>query len=306
MLKIFAGTANPTLSASIAKELGQSLGEIDLGQFPDGETKIEIIDPIRGHDVFVIQPTCPAVNDNLMQLLIMLDAIKRSSPSRVTAVIPYYGYARQDRKHGPREPITAKLVADLLSVAGPDRVLFLDLHAMQIQGFFDMPADDLHADTLITDYFNEKGLTAQNATIVAVNNGGARRVRRVALLTGAKIALIESRQQAEHKVLNVVGSLQENCIIIDDILDTGNKVCAAAALLKEHGAKNVYVWATHPVLSAGVSHIQESAIDEIATTDSVPIPPNKQIPKIKVLSVAPLIAEAIRRIHNEETLAGYI
>lgn len=148
-----------------------------------------------------------------MQLLIILDAIKRSSPSRVTAVIPYYGYARQDRKHGPREPITAKLVADLISVAGPDRVLFLDLHAMQIQGFFDMPADDLKADTLITDYFNEKGLTAKNATIVAVNNGGARRVRRVALLTGAKIALIETRQQGDNKVLNVVGSLEENCIM---------------------------------------------------------------------------------------------
>lgn len=148
-----------------------------------------------------------------MQLLIILDAIKRSSPSRVTAVIPYYGYARQDRKHGPREPITAKLVADLISVAGPDRVLFLDLHAMQIQGFFDMPADDLKADTLITDYFNEQGLTAKNATIVAVNNGGARRVRRVALLTGAKIAIIETRQQGDVKVLNVVGALEENCIM---------------------------------------------------------------------------------------------
>lgn len=148
-----------------------------------------------------------------MQLLIILDAIKRSSPSRVTAVIPYYGYARQDRKHGPREPISAKLVADLISVAGPDRVLFLDLHAMQIQGFFDMPADDLKADSLITDYFTEKGLTSKNATIVAVNNGGARRVRRVALLTGSKIALIETRQQGDSKVFNVVGSLEENCIM---------------------------------------------------------------------------------------------
>lgn len=241
-----------------------------------------------------------------MQLLIMLDAIKRSSPSRVTAVIPYYGYARQDRKHGPREPITAKLVADLLSVAGPDRVLFLDLHAIQIQGFFDIPADDLHADSLIIDYFAEKGLSAQNTTIVAINNGGARRVRRVALLTGAKIALIESRQHQDGKTLNVVGSLAETCIIIDDILDTGNKVCAAAALLKDNGAKNVYVWATHPVLSTGVQHIQDSAIDEIATTDSIPMSPELRVPKIKVLSVAPLIAEAIRRIHNEETLAGYV
>lgn len=241
-----------------------------------------------------------------MQLLIILDAIKRSSPSRVTAVIPYYGYARQDRKHGPREPITAKLVADLISVAGPDRVLFLDLHAMQIQGFFDMPADDLRADSLITDYFSHKDLTAKNATIVAVNNGGARRVRRVALLTGAKIALIETRQQGDVKVMNVVGSLEENCLIIDDILDTGRRVSAAAEVLKNHGAKNVYVWATHAVLSGDSKEIQNSQIDEIATTDSIPIPAEKRFPKLHVRSVAPLIAEAIRRIHNEETLTGFV
>lgn len=236
----------------------------------------------------------------------MLDALKRSSPSRVTAVIPYYGYARQDRKHGPREPITAKLIADLISVAGPDRVLMLDVHAMQIQGFFDMPADDLRVDPLILEYWNEKGLNAKNATIVSVNHGGARRARRIALLTGAKLALIETRQQGDAKVLNVVGALEENCLIIDDILDTGRRVCAAAEALKNHGAKNVYVWATHPVLSGDVKIIQESQIDEVATTDSIPVPEEKRIPKLIVLPVAPLIAEAIRRIHNEESLAGRI
>ena len=254
----------------------------------------------------VMKPTCPAVNDNLMQLLIILDAIKRSSPSRVTAVIPYYGYARQDRKHGPREPISAKLVADLISVAGPDRVLMLDLHAMQIQGFFNMPADDLRVDPLILDYWNERGLSSKNATIVSVNHGGARRARRIALLTDAKLALIETRQQGDNKVLNVVGHLEENCIIIDDILDTGRRVVASADVLKLHGAKNVYVWATHPVLSGDVKTIQNSQIDEIATTDSIPVPEAKLFAKLRILPVAPLIAEAIRRIHNEESLAGRI
>lgn len=240
-----------------------------------------------------------------MQLLIMLDAIKRSSPSRVTAVIPYYGYARQDRKHGPREPITAKLVADLISVAGPDRVLFLDLHAMQIQGFFDIPADDLRADPLIRDFFFEKQLTSSNATLVAVNTGGARRVRRVAMLVGAKIALIETRVQGDKQVLNVVGSLEENCLIIDDILDTGKRVTAAAEVLKQHGAKRVLLWATHAVLSGDVEQLENSLLDEVAVTDSIPIPPEKLFPKLRILSVAPLIAEAIRRIHNEETLDWY-
>jgi ribose-phosphate pyrophosphokinase len=241
-----------------------------------------------------------------MQLLIMLDAFKRSSPSRVTAIIPYYGYARQDRKHGPREPITAKLVADLISVAGPERVLFLDLHAMQIQGFFDLPADDLKADPLIKEYFFEKGLTAEDTTLVAVNNGGARRVRRVAMLVGAKIALVETRHQGDKQVLNVVGSLTDNCLIIDDILDTGKKLCAASDALKLAGAKHVYAWATHPVLSGDVEHIQSSSIDEVVVTDSIPVPEAKRFPKLKISSVAPLIAEAIRRIHNEETLDGFI
>lgn len=253
-----------------------------------------------------IQPTCPPVNDNLMQLVIMLDAVKRSSPSRITAVIPYYGYARQDRKHGPREPITAKLVADLISVAGPNRVLFLDLHAMQIQGFFDIPADDLFADPLIQEYFFEKQLSAENATLVAINTGGARRVRRLAKMVGAKIAIIESRHQGDKQVLNVVGSLLENCLIIDDILDTGNRLCRAAEVLKQHGAKRVFAWATHPVLSGPVETIEASQVDEVVVTDSVPIPQEKLFSKLRVISVAPLLAEAIRRVHNEEVLDLYV
>lgn len=237
-----------------------------------------------------------------MQLLIMLDALKRSSPFRVTAVIPYYGYARQDRKHGSREPITAKLVADLISVAGPSRVLFLDLHAIQIQGFFDLPADDLRPDSLILEYWNEKQLNGNNATIVAVSSGAARRARRFAQSVNAKIALVEARNQDNTTILNVVGHLNENCLVIEDMLDTGKRVCSAAEALKANGAKNVFLWATHAVLSGDVEKYQKSDLDEIVVTDSIPIPESKQFEKLRVVSVAPLIAEAIRRIHNEESM----
>jgi ribose-phosphate pyrophosphokinase len=303
-MKVFTGNANKALAAAICKHFGDdALGTALVDRFPDGETRVRIQDNVRGADVFVIQPTCPPVNDNLMELLIMLDALKRSSPKRITAVIPYYGYSRQDRKHGPREPITAKLVADLITAAGPDRILFLDLHADQIQGFFDIPVDNLLPDSLFVEYLQEKKLTNINTVIVAPDVGGARRARRIAKYLNMKIALVENRLENENPVANVVGTIEENAVIVDDMIDTGVRLRTSAEILKKHGAKHVYACATHPVLSGDMNTLQNSEVDEIMVTDSIPVPPQKQIPKLKVRSVAPLLGEAIRRIHNEESLS---
>jgi ribose-phosphate pyrophosphokinase len=238
-----------------------------------------------------------------MELVLMLDALKRSSPSRVTSVIPYFGYARQDRKHGPREPITARLMADLISVAGTSRVLFLDLHATQIQGFFNIPADNLRPDAAFVAYLQEKNLTGENTTVVAANAGGVRRAQRVASRMKAKIAILEYRTVDAQRSMNVVGTLKENVVMIDDMIDTGSRLILGAAHLKSVGAKKVFACAAHPVLSGSIEKLQESQVDEFAVTDSIPVPPEKMFPKLKVLSVAQTLAEAIRRLHHEESMS---
>jgi ribose-phosphate pyrophosphokinase len=287
---------------AICKNLGKPLGIATVSSFSDGETRVQIKENVRGYDIFVIQSTSPPVNDNLMELLIILDALRRASAKRITAVIPYFGYSRQDRKHGAREPITAKLVADIITIAGPSRILFLDLHADQIQGFFNVPVDNLLPDTLFLEYMKEKEFNHDNAVVVSPDVGGARRARRLASYLNLKIALLENREIEETAHVNVVGELAENAIIVDDMIDTGKRLITAAITLKENGVKNIFACCTHAVLSGDIQAIQDSPVDEVVVTDSILIPQEKRIPKIKVLSIAPLFAEAIRRIHNEEPL----
>jgi len=303
MLKIFAGNSNKPLAQAIVERLGQKLGRANVGTFRDGEIRVHIEESVRGADVFVIQATCPPVNDNLMELLIVLDALRRASSKRITAVIPYMGYARQDRKHASREPITAKLVADLLTASGPHKILFLDLHADQIQGFFNMPVDNLLPDSLIIEYLKEKDLKPQDTVIVTPDVGGATRARRIAKHVDAKIALLETRKDGDKYVTNVVGEISENAVIVDDMIDTGNRLVSACMKLKEHGAKRIFACATHAVLSGDMQKIQASPVEEVMVTDSIPVPETKKIPKLRILSIAPLVAEAIRRIHNEESIA---
>jgi len=305
-LKIFTGNANPEIASAIStKLLGQPLGKASVTKFSDGETRVQISENVRGCDVFVVQPTCPPVNDNLLELLIMIDALRRASAKRITAVVPYFGYSRQDRKHGAREPITAKLVADLITTAGPQRLLFLDLHADQIQGFFNIPVDNLLPDSLFVEYMKSKNLDNSNTVIVSPDVGGTRRARRVAKYLNLKIALLEHRNlDNDVKVTNVVGDLADNAVIVDDMIDTGSRLILAAETLKKSGAKKVFACSTHAVFSGSMQAIQDSQVDEVVVTDSIKIPQSKMIPKLQILSVAPLIAEAIRRIHNEEALGA--
>jgi len=306
-VKIFSGSSD-ALAHAICKELHKPLGKATVDKFPDGETKVEIDENVRGYDIFVVQSTCPPVNDNLMQLLILIDALRRASPKRITAVVPYFGYSRQDRKHAPREPITAKLVADLIEVAGPARLLFLDLHSDQIQGFFNLPVDNLLPDTLFEEFINEKQLKKENTVIVSPDVGGARRARRIAQPYGFKIALLEPRSKGGNDVvekaesMNVVGELAENAVIVDDMVDTGRRLILASNTLRNNGVKHIYACCTHALFSADVQTIQDSEVEEVVVTDSVGIPPEKRFKKLRIISIAPLFAEAIRRIHNEEPL----
>jgi len=308
-VKIFAG-ANDQTALAISNHLGKPLGKALVAKFPDGETKVEIEENVRGYDIFVVQSTCPPVNDNLMQLLILIDAIRRASPKRITAVVPYFGYSRQDRKHAPREPITAKLVADLIEVAGPSRVLFLDLHSDQIQGFFNLPVDNMLPDSLFVEYMQEKAFRPDNTVIVSPDVGGARRARRIAQPLGLKIALLEVRstQEGDNKteVMNVVGELADNAVIVDDMIDTGRRLIQAAATLRENGVQHIYACCTHAIFSGDPQDLQDSEVEEVVVTDSVGIPPSKQFAKLRIVSIAPLFAEAIRRIHNEEPLGEEI
>eukprot|EP01125_Pyxidicula_operculata_P016723 TRINITY_DN5783_c0_g2_i4.p1 TRINITY_DN5783_c0_g2~~TRINITY_DN5783_c0_g2_i4.p1 ORF type:complete len:318 (+),score=50.76 TRINITY_DN5783_c0_g2_i4:89-955(+) len=281
------------------------MGKAVISTFHDGECKVQIGENVRGCDVFVIQPTCPPVNDNLMELLIILDALRRASAKRITAVIPYFGYSRQDRKHGPREPITAKLVADLITTAGPNRILFLDLHSDQIQGFFNTPVDNLLPDRLFLEFMKEKKYNNSNTVIVSPDVGGTSRARRLAHPLHLKIALLEHRNLTkEDKIINVVGDLAETAVIVDDMIDTGTRLKVAAKTLKEKGVKKVVAFATHALFSGDMKSLQESEVDEIYVTDSVKISEEKKIPKVTILSIAPLLAEAIRRVHNEEPLSS--
>lgn len=305
-LKIFTGNANPELAYKIASYLNMSVSEAEVSRFSDGEVKVKIKENVRGADVFVIQPTCPPVNENLMELLVMIDALKRASAGRITAVVPYYGYARQDRKVEPRVPITAKLVANLLVVAGADRVLTMDLHAGQIQGFFDIPVDHLQAKPVIYHYL--KSLNLGNMVIVAPDTGGAERARSYARVLGADMAIIDKRRPKENEseVMNVVGDVKGKvAIIVDDMIDTAGTISKAAFALREKGAVEVIAAATHGVLSgSALENLEKAQFREIILTDTIPIPLEKRLPNMTILSVSQIFGEAIWRIHKEASVSS--
>lgn len=299
-LKIFTGNANPKLAQEIVQNLDIELGDSLVNTFSDGEIQVKINESVRGADVFVVQPLCYPVNDNLMELLIMTDALKRASAWRITAVMPYYGYARQDRKIRSRDPITAKLVADLVSAAGAKRVLTMDLHAGQIQGFFNFPVDQLLAVPILADYFKKKNF--DDMVVVSPDLGGVTRARELANRLGASIAIIDKRRPEPNvaEVMNVIGKVEGKTVIItDDIIDTAGTMTLGAEALLDLGAKEIYACCTHPVLSGpAIKRLQDSAITEVVVTNTIPLQDYKKIDKIKVLSVAQLFADAIARIHE--------
>lgn len=308
-LKIFTGNANPKLAQEIVDYLGLELGKGFVGKFNNGEIQVMIDESVRGKDVFVIQPTCQPANDTLMELLIMADALKRASARHITAVVPYYGYARQDRKTRGREPITSKLVADFMTTAGITRVVTMDLHAGQIQGFFDIPVDHLGSASIIAKYINEKKAKSDMGDIVVVSPdlGGVTRARDLADRVNAPIAIIEKRRPRPGvaEVMNVIGDIKgKTCILVDDIVDTAGSLCGGAKALKEMGAAKVYAACTHAVLTdPAVDRIKNSVISELIITNTIPLPDEKHIDKIKVLSVAPLLGEAIMRIFHDVSVS---
>ena len=307
-LKIFAGNSNIPLAQEIAGHLEVCLGEAVVETFSDGETKVEIKENVRGGDVFVIQSTCAPGNDHLMELLLMLDAFKRASAMRITAVIPYYGYARQDRKVLPRVPISAKLVADLLTTAGASRILTLDLHSGQIQGFFNVPVDNLYATPVLLDYIKQR-LNRDEITMVSPDAGGVERARDFATRLNASLAIIDKRRAGPNVVaeMNIIGDVEgQVAILLDDMVDTAGTLATAAEALKRDGAKMILGCCTHAVLSGpAIEKINVSPIEELVVTNSVPLQPEAQkCKKIKVLSVARLIAEAIRRTHDEQSISS--
>lgn len=308
-LKIFSLNSNKDLAEEIAENVGIPLGKSSVTHFSDGEIQINIEESIRGYDVFIVQSTSQPVNENLMELLIMIDAVKRASARTVNVVIPYYGYARQDRKARSREPITAKLVANLLETAGATRVVVLDLHAPQIQGFFDILIDHLVAVPLISEYFlNESGIDLENVIVVSPDHGGVTRARKMADRLKAPIAIIDKRRPRPNvaEVMNIVGNVEgKTAIIIDDIIDTAGTISIAASALIESGAKEVYACCTHPVLSGpAVQRINDSVIKELIITNSIALPEEKNSPKIKQLSVAKLLAETIVRVHEQKSVSS--
>jgi ribose-phosphate pyrophosphokinase len=300
-LKIFTGNAHPALTAEIAEYLGVDVSKASVHTFSDGEINVAIDESVRGVDVYVIQPTCTPVNDNLMEILILVDALRRASARRITTVLPYYGYARQDRKAKARDPITAKLVANLITAAGARRVLAVDLHAGQIQGFFDIPVDHLQAVPILAEYFLNKHL--ENSVVVSPDLGGVTRARSLAERLHVPLAIIDKRrpQPNEAEVMHIIGDVKgKNVIMIDDIIDTAGTITLGARALKDNGAKDVYVCCTHPVLSgAAVERLANSPIKEIVVTNTIPLSPEKKLDKIKTLSIAPLLGEAIIRIHED-------
>ena len=301
-LSIFSGNANPDLAREIAAYLGTSVGDAAINRFNNGEVQVMINESVRGKDIFIVQPTCgPIVNDNVMELLIMADAFKRASAKHITAVVPYYGYARQDRKARGREPITAKLMADLLTTAGVTRVVTIDLHAAQIQGFFNIPVDHMPGGPILADYIKEKNL--ENPVVVSPDLGGVSRARLIANKLNCSIAIIDKRrpEPGVAEVMNLIGSVEgKTAIMVDDMVDTAGSLTEGARALMKFGAKAVYACCTHPVLTEpAISRIEESNITELIVTNTIPLPPEKRHPKIKVLSVAPILAETILRIYNE-------
>ncbi len=305
-LKVFSGNANPALAADICEHLEIPLGKAALTTFSDGELYFQILENVRGKDVFVIQPTCCPVNDNVMELLIMIDAFKRSSAARITAVIPYYGYARQDRKDKPRVPISSKLVADLLTAAGTNRILAMDLHAGQIQGFFNIPVDHLYAAPVLIDYIQK--LNVQDLTMVSPDAGGVERARAFAKRLNADLAVVDKRRTAPNRaeVMHVIGHVGgRNVIICDDMIDTAGTLVNTVVALRKQKARQVFACATHGVLSGpAFERLKETPIDEIILTNTVPLSASQILPNMKVLSVAELLAEAIRSIHDETSVSN--
>jgi ribose-phosphate pyrophosphokinase len=304
-LILFSGNANRALSQEIADYLGVPLGDAEVTRFADDEILVQICENVRGADVFVIQPTCRPVNENLMELLVIIDALKRASAWRITAVMPYYGYGRQDRKVQPRVPITAKLVADLLTAAGVHRVLTMDLHAGQIQGFFTTPVDHLYAAPVLLRYFEERRLG--DAVVVSPDAGGVERARAFAKRLGSPLAFIDKRRTRpnEAKIMHIVGDVEgRDVIIVDDMIDTGGTLTQAVTALTEKGAKRIFASCTHPVLSGpAVERIDGSVLEEVVVTNTIPLPGGRMSKKLTVLSVAPLLGEAISRIHKEESVS---
>ncbi len=305
-LKIFTGTANQDLAKNISAALRVPLGEILVTRFSEGEIRLKIMEDVRGRDVFIVQPTCPPVNDNVMELLIMLDAFRRASARRITAVLPYYGYARQDRKDQPRVPITAKLMANLITEAGAHRVLTMDLHAQQIQGFFDIPVDHLYAFPVISSYFRQKNL--KDLTVVSPDVGGIKMARAYAKGLGADLAIVDKRRSGPNEVeaMNLIGEVKGRTVLIpDDMIATAASLVEAVNALVRFGAKDIYASCTHAILSGNaVEKLQNSVLKEVVVTDTIPLPAEKRTGKIKVLPVAPLLGEAILRIHNEKSISS--
>ena len=307
-VKIFTCNSHPELAKKIAEYLGLGIGDAQVSMFSDGEISVNIYETVRGSDVFIVQSTCNPVNDNLMGLLIMIDAFKRASAARITAVIPYFGYARQDRKSKARDPISAKLVADIITAAGADRVLTMDLHAAQIQGFFNIPMDHLLGGTTLTSYYLKKfeGKT-DNLVVVSPDLGSVTRARTFASRLNAPIAIIDKRRPKPNvaEVMNIIGDIKgKDVILVDDMIDTAGTITNGAAALKERGANNVYACCTHGVLSGpAIERIEKSPISELVVLDTIPLTKEKQIDKIKVLSVAPIFAEAIKRIYGDVSLS---
>ena len=304
-MRIFSGNANRPLAEKITAYLNQPLGDATISRFPDGEIFVKMIDNIRGKDVFMVQPTCFPPNENLMELLIMIDAARRASAARITAVLPFYGYGRQDRKDQPRVPITAKLVANLLVAAGANRLLTMDLHAQQIQGFFDIPVDHLHAAPVIVRYLQSKNLS--DVVVVSPDPGGLKMTYAYSnmLRSGLAIVAKQRRSATEVEASNLVGDVQGcNALLVDDLTTTAGTLCAAAKLVKDHGAKSIIAAVSHaPITEMGIARLKDSPIEELVTTDSIPEKDWKGFP-VKILSVADLLGEAILRIHNDQSVSS--
>jgi len=306
-LAVFTGRANPDLTKKICDYLQVDIGESIVENFPDGETRVKIEQDVRGKDVFLIQPTCGNVNDAIMELLIMIDSFKRASVARITACVPYFGYARQDRKDEGRVPITAKLVANLITRAGADRVLTMDLHAAQIQGFFDIPVDHLNASPVLDAFFRELGHPPEDVVVVSPDEGSIKRAAMHAKIIGGNLAIIDKRRYGNRvKQENLIGGPIEGkvCYIFDDLISTAASICGAARVVHQLGAREIYIGATHGIFCGdAIKNLSETPLQQIVVTDTIPLPNEKMLPNIKILSVAPLIGEAIRRIHFNESLS---
>jgi ribose-phosphate pyrophosphokinase len=308
-LKIFSGRANPELAQRICEYLGLPLGKISMGNFPDGEISCKIDEDVRGRDVYLLQPTCPPVNENLMELLIMIDSFNRASAYRVTAVMPYYGYARQDRKDAGRVPITAKLVANIITRAGADRVLAMDLHAAQIQGFFDVPVDHLYAAPVLNDHFQSLGFKRDEIVVVSADEGGIKRALGHATRLGVPLAIVDKRRTSADvtRQENVMGANVKGKVafMFDDMISTASSICGAAKAIHLAGAREIHVAATHGLLvGPAIERLEEAPISTVAITDTIPLRQKVTLPKIKVLTVAALLGQAIKRIHRNESVSG--